>query len=129
MRALYSLRSGAGTSGAGQAGSEPAGKEKEGVRGLGEADIRAEDVAISAGANLAFVSVIMSVCDPGDEVVIAVPWYFNQECVPPLPLPALHFPRVHMRMPSPPPSFTTAAPLLLLPPLVGARAHIAPGRC
>ncbi|KZP01090.1 PLP-dependent transferase [Calocera viscosa TUFC12733] len=46
-----------------------------------EADLKAGDVAISAGANLAFVSVIMCVCDPGDEVIIAVPWYFNQEQV------------------------------------------------
>ncbi|KZT54423.1 PLP-dependent transferase [Calocera cornea HHB12733] len=45
------------------------------------ADLRAEDVALSAGANLAFASVVMSVCDPGDEVIIAVPWYFNQEQV------------------------------------------------
>ncbi|EJU00716.1 PLP-dependent transferase [Dacryopinax primogenitus] len=45
------------------------------------ADLRVEDLAISAGANLAFVSVVMSVCDPGEEVIIPVPWYFNQEQV------------------------------------------------
>jgi len=34
---------------------------------------------VTAGANAAFQQVILAICDPGDEVVLPVPYYFNQE--------------------------------------------------
>lgn len=34
---------------------------------------------VTAGANAAFQQVILAICDPGDDVVLPVPYYFNQE--------------------------------------------------
>ncbi|MBN8246856.1 MAG: aminotransferase class I/II-fold pyridoxal phosphate-dependent enzyme [Verrucomicrobia bacterium] len=34
---------------------------------------------VTAGANAAFQQVILALCDPGDEVLLPLPWYFNQE--------------------------------------------------
>lgn len=34
---------------------------------------------ITAGANAAFQQVILALCDPGDEVILPLPCYFNQE--------------------------------------------------
>ncbi len=34
---------------------------------------------VTAGANAAFQQVILAICDPGDEVILPVPYYFNQE--------------------------------------------------
>ncbi|KAI5124735.1 hypothetical protein M0805_005370 [Coniferiporia weirii] len=42
-------------------------------------DLVSEDVALTAGANMAFTTAIMAVADAGDEVVLPVPWYFNHE--------------------------------------------------
>jgi aspartate/methionine/tyrosine aminotransferase len=41
------------------------------------ADLRPEDVAITAGANLAFSMALTVLCDAGDQVMLPVPWYFN----------------------------------------------------
>ncbi|KAH0833428.1 pyridoxal phosphate-dependent transferase [Lanmaoa asiatica] len=41
------------------------------------ADITAEDVAITAGCNMAFIATVMCLADAGDEVILPVPWYFN----------------------------------------------------
>lgn len=51
------------------------------------------DVAITAGANLAFTMAMTVLCDAGDEVMLPVPWYFNNamaltmQGLVPLPLP------------------------------------------
>ena len=41
------------------------------------ADIGAGDVAITAGANLAFTMAMTVLCGVGDQVMLPVPWYFN----------------------------------------------------
>jgi len=40
-------------------------------------DVRTEDVAITAGANLAFAMAMTVLCGQGDQVILPVPWYFN----------------------------------------------------
>ncbi|KAH9849433.1 PLP-dependent transferase [Lenzites betulinus] len=42
-------------------------------------DVNAEDIVVTAGCNLAFVAVAMTLADKGDEVILPVPWYFNHE--------------------------------------------------
>ncbi|KAJ2927032.1 hypothetical protein H1R20_g10061, partial [Candolleomyces eurysporus] len=44
-----------------------------------QADIKIEDVALTAGCNLAFMAVVMTLADAGDEIILPVPWYFNHE--------------------------------------------------
>ncbi len=39
--------------------------------------VNAEDVAITAGCNAAFCQAIMALAEPGDNVVLTTPWYFN----------------------------------------------------
>lgn len=34
---------------------------------------------VSAGSNLAFVNTLLAICDPGDDVVLFTPYYFNHE--------------------------------------------------
>ena len=57
------------------------------------ADLGAADVAITAGANLAFTMVMTVLCGIGDQVMLPVPWYFNHamaltmQGLDPLPLP------------------------------------------
>lgn len=34
---------------------------------------------VAAGSNSAFLQVILAICDPGDEVILPVPYFFNQE--------------------------------------------------
>ncbi|KAF8991251.1 pyridoxal phosphate-dependent transferase, partial [Cyathus striatus] len=45
-------------------------------------DVNADDVALTAGCNLAFVASVMCVAQAGDEVILPVPWYFNHELTP-----------------------------------------------
>jgi len=40
-------------------------------------DLTASDVAITAGANLAFTMALTVLCGTGDQVMLPVPWYFN----------------------------------------------------
>jgi aspartate/methionine/tyrosine aminotransferase len=40
-------------------------------------DVGAGDVAITAGANLAFTMAMTVLCGVGDQVMLPVPWYFN----------------------------------------------------
>ncbi|KAL1660741.1 pyridoxal phosphate-dependent transferase [Schizophyllum commune] len=42
-------------------------------------DVTADDIALTAGCNLAFVASIMALTDAGDEVILPVPWYFNHQ--------------------------------------------------
>lgn len=36
-------------------------------------------IYVTAGANQGFLNAILAVCDPGDEVILPVPYYFNHE--------------------------------------------------
>ncbi|MBC7779541.1 MAG: pyridoxal phosphate-dependent aminotransferase [Proteobacteria bacterium] len=36
-------------------------------------------IVVTAGGNMAFLNVVLAVCDPGDEVILPLPYYFNQE--------------------------------------------------
>ncbi len=36
-------------------------------------------VVVSAGSNMGFLNAVLSICDPGDEVIVLEPWYFNHE--------------------------------------------------
>lgn len=36
-------------------------------------------VVVTAGGNLAFVNAVLAITDPGDEVILPVPYYFNHE--------------------------------------------------
>lgn len=38
------------------------------------ADITSQDVAITAGCNMAFIAAVMSLADAGDEAILPVPW-------------------------------------------------------
>lgn len=39
-----------------------------------QADIRSEDIALTAGCNMAFMAAIMALADAGDEVILPYPW-------------------------------------------------------
>jgi aspartate/methionine/tyrosine aminotransferase len=39
----------------------------------------AQRVVVTAGGNMAFLNAVLAICDPGDEVILPLPWYFNQE--------------------------------------------------
>lgn len=41
--------------------------------------VRTEDVAITAGCNQAFCSVIQSIAGKGDNIILTSPWYFNHQ--------------------------------------------------
>lgn len=36
-------------------------------------------VVVTAGGNMAFLNLMLSILDPGDEVILPMPWYFNQQ--------------------------------------------------
>ncbi len=36
-------------------------------------------VVVTAGSNMGFLNAILAICDPGDEVILPKPWYFNHE--------------------------------------------------
>jgi len=36
-------------------------------------------ILVTAGANQAFLNVVLAICDPGDEVILLSPFYFNHE--------------------------------------------------
>lgn len=48
---------------------------------LYEAPLREAEVAITAGCNQAFVTVMMALAGAGDRVILPVPWYFNHRMV------------------------------------------------
>lgn len=39
-----------------------------------DADVTSEDLALTAGCNMAFIAAVMSLADAGDEVILPVPW-------------------------------------------------------
>ncbi len=43
-------------------------------------DINAENcIVVTAGSNMAFVNVVLAIANPGDEIILQTPYYFNQE--------------------------------------------------
>ena len=42
-------------------------------------DLRGSRIMVTAGANMAFMHVVMSITSPGDEVILPLPFYFNHE--------------------------------------------------
>ncbi len=53
-----------------------------------EAKLRAENgiavrpgsrIVVTAGGNMAFMNAVLALCDPGDEVILPAPYYFNHE--------------------------------------------------
>jgi aspartate/methionine/tyrosine aminotransferase len=49
---------------------------------LGENGIdvkRGSRIVVSAGGNMAFVNALLAIADPGDEIILNVPYYFNHE--------------------------------------------------
>ena len=42
-------------------------------------DLEGAAVMVSAGSNMAFNAVVQVLCDPGDELILPVPYYFNHE--------------------------------------------------
>jgi aspartate/methionine/tyrosine aminotransferase len=40
-----------------------------------DADVTSDDIALTAGCNMAFIATIMALADAGDEVILPVPWY------------------------------------------------------
>ncbi len=43
------------------------------------ADLAVDDVCITSGCNQAFTMVVSAITEPGDEVMLAVPYYFNHD--------------------------------------------------
>jgi aspartate/methionine/tyrosine aminotransferase len=59
-----------------------------GLRSAFEGKLRAENgidapfergIYVTAGANQAFLNAVLAICDPGDEVILLSPYYFNHE--------------------------------------------------
>ena len=42
-------------------------------------DIATERIFVTAGGNLAFTNALLAIADPGDEVILQTPYYFNHE--------------------------------------------------
>ncbi|MFM7651401.1 MAG: aminotransferase class I/II-fold pyridoxal phosphate-dependent enzyme [Vulcanococcus sp.] len=42
-------------------------------------DLAGASLLVSAGSNMAFNAVVQVLCDPGDELILPVPYYFNHE--------------------------------------------------
>lgn len=49
-------------------------RELAGRRGL---DLDGSALLVTAGSNMAFHAIARVLCDPGDEVIVPLPWYFN----------------------------------------------------
>jgi aspartate/methionine/tyrosine aminotransferase len=47
------------------------------LRDLYKASVSADEIAITAGCNLAFVAAVMAVAKSGDTILLPEPWYFN----------------------------------------------------
>lgn len=42
-------------------------------------DLEGRDIVVTAGSNMGFLNAVLSIADPGDEIVLLAPYYFNQE--------------------------------------------------
>lgn len=40
---------------------------------------RGNRIVVTAGGNMAFINAVLALCDPGDEVILPAPYYFNHE--------------------------------------------------
>lgn len=49
------------------------------LRAENRLDLAASRIVVTAGGNLAFVNALLAVADPGDEVILPAPFYFNHE--------------------------------------------------
>ena len=56
-------------------------REKIAEKTIAENNINPEcyEIVVTAGSNMGFLNAILAVCDPGDEVILLSPWYFNHE--------------------------------------------------
>ncbi|RME33205.1 MAG: pyridoxal phosphate-dependent aminotransferase [Gammaproteobacteria bacterium] len=61
---------------------DPGLRERIGSKLARENGVRLEHgyrLMVTAGANMAFFQAVLAITDPGDEVILPLPWYFNQE--------------------------------------------------
>ncbi|MER3432249.1 MAG: aspartate aminotransferase [Leptolyngbya sp. ERB_1_1] len=42
-------------------------------------DLSERDIVVTAGSNMAFLNVVLAITDPGDEIILQTPFYFNHE--------------------------------------------------
>jgi aspartate/methionine/tyrosine aminotransferase len=42
-------------------------------------DLSASRIVVTAGGNMAFMNAVLAIADPGDEIVLVAPYYFNHE--------------------------------------------------
>jgi len=42
-------------------------------------DISGREIAVTAGSNMGFLNMLLAISDPGDEIILPRPFYFNQE--------------------------------------------------
>ncbi|CAE6461063.1 unnamed protein product [Rhizoctonia solani] len=50
-----------------------------GGKGQLHVDIQVEDMALTAGCNAAFMATVIAIAERGDEIIVPMPWYFNNE--------------------------------------------------
>lgn len=42
-------------------------------------DLTEREIVVTAGSNMAFLNVVLAITDPGDEIILQTPFYFNHE--------------------------------------------------
>lgn len=42
-------------------------------------DLNDREIVVTAGSNMAFLNVVLAITDPGDEIILQTPFYFNHE--------------------------------------------------
>ncbi|MGG6265798.1 pyridoxal phosphate-dependent aminotransferase [Leptolyngbya sp. AN10] len=42
-------------------------------------DLQNREIVVTAGSNMAFLNVVLAITDPGDEIILQTPFYFNHE--------------------------------------------------
>jgi aspartate/methionine/tyrosine aminotransferase len=47
--------------------------------GAQDAAARARRVLVTAGGNMAFLNAVLAIADPGDEIILLAPFYFNHD--------------------------------------------------
>jgi aspartate/methionine/tyrosine aminotransferase len=55
------------------------GSEQGGGQGAQGAAARARRVLVTAGGNMAFLNAVLAIADPGDEIILLAPFYFNHD--------------------------------------------------
>jgi len=51
----------------------------EKIRNENGIDPAAYETVVCAGSNMGFLNAVVAICDPGDEIILLKPWYFNHE--------------------------------------------------